>query len=243
MRAIRITLEAKRSPQELHQHIRARGLISASALGLSDGLITNLSFLAGFAGAVSDVNIIRFAGIAAMLAGAVSMFFGGILSARSERDLFQADSRREAFEIQNEPEEEKRELTGLYVEKGLSKEDARALVNKIAQDKEKWLRDILLQELHLHEGELRDPLHIGSVIGGSFLIGAFIPLTAYLLIGGRDYAILASVAISLLFLFLAGAWKGRIVGKSLFRSGVEMLSIGAAASAILYLIGRALVFV
>lgn len=178
-----------------------------------------------------------------MLAGAVSMFFGGILSARSERDLFQADSRREAFEIQHEPDEEKRELTGLYVEKGLSTEDARALVNKIAQDKEKWLQEILLQELHLHEGELRDPLQIGIVIGGSFLIGAFIPLTAYLLIGGRNYAILASVAISLLFLFFAGAWKGRIVGKNLLRSGVEMMSIGAAASAILYLIGSALVFV
>lgn len=232
-----------RHTRELHQHIRARGLISSSALGLSDGLITNLAFLAGFAGAVSDVNIIRFAGFAAMFAGSVSMFFGGVLSARSERDLFQADSKREAFEIQHEPDEERRELTSLYLDKGLSDEEAGVVVNKIAANKEKWLQDILLQELHLHESELRDPYKIGAVIGASFLIGAFIPLTAYLVIASRNYSILVSVVVSLLFLFLAGAWKGRIVGKSVFRSGVEMLLIGAVASVILYLIGSALVFV
>lgn len=227
----------------MHEHIRARGLISSSALGLSDGLITNLAFLAGFAGAVSDVSIIRFAGTAAMLAGAVSMFFGGILSARSERDLFQADSKREAYEIQHEPEEEKRELMSLYLEKGLEREEADRVVDRIAADKTRMLRDILLEELHLHEGELRDPLQMGAVIGVSFLVGAFIPLTAYLVISARYYSIIASVVVSLIFLFLAGAWKGQIVGRSLFRSGLEMLAIGASASLILYLIGSALVFV
>src|ERR1700683_3685439 len=80
---------------ERHPHISGRDLISASALGLADGLVTNLSFLTGFSGAVSGDALIRFAGLAAMLAGTVSMFFGGILSARSEHDLFRADSDRE----------------------------------------------------------------------------------------------------------------------------------------------------
>ncbi len=117
------------------------------------------------------------------------------------------------------------------------------VVNKIAADKQRWLKDMLLQELHLYEGELRDPFQVGAVIGASFLIGAFIPLTAYLLIASRNYSIMTSVAVSLLFLFLAGAWKGRIVGRSILRSGIEMLLIGAVASIILYLIGSALVFV
>src|SRR5215469_7358311 len=85
--------------QEKHKHIRGRGLISSAALGLTDGLVTNLSFLTGISGAATDMGLIRFAGTAAMLAGAVSMFFGGILAARSERDLFEADSKREAYEI------------------------------------------------------------------------------------------------------------------------------------------------
>ena len=59
---------------------------------MADGLVTNLAFLTGFGGAVSGDGLIRFAGLAAMLAGTVSMFFGGVLSARSEHDLFKADS-------------------------------------------------------------------------------------------------------------------------------------------------------
>src|ERR1700730_5055414 len=90
---------------ERHPHIAGRGLISASALGLADGLVTNLAFLTGFSGAVSSDSLIRFAGLAAMLAGTVSMFFGGILSARSEHDLFKADSDREAYEMEYETEE------------------------------------------------------------------------------------------------------------------------------------------
>src|SRR5580658_6159317 len=113
--------DARRSPssssgslgpryQEKHEHIRGRGLISSSALGLADGLITNLAFLTGFGGAVSDLGLIRIAGVAAMVAGAVSMFFGGILAARSEFDLYRADSKREAYEIENERVEEIAEL-------------------------------------------------------------------------------------------------------------------------------------
>src|SRR6267143_3214464 len=88
-----------RSPkyQEKHKHIRGRGLISSSALGLTDGLVTNLSFLTGFSGAAASIDLIRFAGIAAVLAGSVSMMFGGILAASSEFDLFEADSKREAY--------------------------------------------------------------------------------------------------------------------------------------------------
>ena len=69
---------------EKHQHIQGRGVIRDVVLGLSDGVITNLAFLAGFSGAIQNLGVIRFAGAAAMLAGAVSMFFGGLMAARSE---------------------------------------------------------------------------------------------------------------------------------------------------------------
>ena len=78
-------------PAERHKHIRARGYIGSSALGISDGLITNLAFLSGFAGYVYDIQLIRFAGIASMLAGAISMSFAGFLAQRSEYDLYHAD--------------------------------------------------------------------------------------------------------------------------------------------------------
>jgi vacuolar iron transporter family protein len=228
--------------QEKHKHIRGRGLISSSALGLTDGLVTNLSFLTGFSGAAAAMGLIRFAGTAAMLAGAVSMLFGGILAARSERDLFEADSKREAFEIENERDEEVGELRALYREKGLNEREVDIVVTKITSNKDKFLEDMLTNELHIHTSELENPYKVGAVIGLSFLIGAFVPLIPYLMRSDRASSLVASIILSLIFLFLAGAWKGRIVRKSMWRSGIETLFIGTVAAAVLYLIGSALVF-
>jgi predicted membrane protein (TIGR00267 family) len=229
--------------QEKHRHIQGRGLVSSSALGLADGLVTNLSFLTGFSGGVSNLDLIRFAGIAAMLAGAVSMLFGGILGARSEFDLFRADSRREAYEIEHERDEEIVELKNLYREKGLSQEEADMVVSKITSSNDRFLEDMLTNELHIHSSNLVHPYKIGGAIGLSFLVGAFVPLIPYLLFSAKTDSLTTSVFFSLIFLFGAGAWKGRIVGRQLWKSGFETLLIGAVAAAILYLIGRAFVFV
>ncbi len=233
----------KTQPAERHKHIRARGYIGSSALGISDGLVTNLAFLSGFAGATINLPLIRFAGIASMLAGAISMFFGGFLAERSEYELYEADAKREAGEIEQEPEEEKSELKNFYVAKGLSQDEAGKIVEKIASDKEKFLEDILIHELHEHRTRLENPFKMGGVIGFSFLVGALIPLVPFLLLNSRDSSIIAAALISPLFLFGVGVWKGRIVGRKLWKSGLETLFIGVIASGVVYLIGTGLGFV
>jgi len=229
--------------EEKHAHIMGRGLISSSALGLSDGLITNLAFLTGFSGAVSNIEVVRFAGLAALLAGSVSMFFGGILSARSESDLFEADAAREAYEIENEPDEETWELKSLYKEKGLTDEEAEMVVRKISADKGKFLEDMLANELHVSRTNLEEPYKVGGAVGLSFLVGAAVPLAPYYVASGVGYAVGFSVALSFAFLFAAGAWRGMIVKRRAWRSGLETLLIGAAAAGALYLIGRLFEFV
>jgi vacuolar iron transporter family protein len=228
---------------ERHPHIAGRGLISASALGLADGLVTNLAFLTGFSGAVSSDSLIRFAGLAAMLAGTVSMFFGGILSARSEHDLFKADSDREADEMEHETDEETLELKWIYMDKGLTEQEADMVVARLLTNKEKFLEDMLTNELHVHEHNLQNPYKLGAVIGLSFLIGSFVPLAPYYLFATRVLSLDVSVVVSLIFLFVAGEWKGRIVKRKPLRSGLETLLIGAVAAGILFLIGSAFVFV
>ncbi len=229
--------------QEKHQHIRGRGLISSSALGLSDGLITNLAFLTGFGGAESSISLIRFAGLAAMLAGSVSMFFGGILGSRSELDLFHADSKREAFEIENETDEEVEELRTLYMQKGLSESEADMVVARVSSDRERFLEDMLANELHIHRSHLEKPYKVGLVIGLSFALGALVPLLPYFFSTQKAVGVAASVIFSLAFLFAAGAWKGRIVQRHIWRSGLETLLIGAFAAAVLFAIGSVSAFV
>jgi len=228
---------------ERHPHITGRGLISASALGLADGLVTNMAFLTGFSGAVSGDALIRFAGLAAMLAGTVSMFFGGILSARSEHDLFKADSDREEYEMEHETDEERWELKWIYMDKGLTEQEADMVVSRLMSNKEKFLEDMLTNELHVHQHSLQNPYKLGAVIGLSFLIGAFVPLAPYFLFSTKSSAVEVSVVVSLVFLFAAGEWKGRIVKRKPLRSGLETLLIGAGAAAILFLIGSAFAFV
>ena len=228
---------------ELHEHIRGRAWIADMALGLSDGMITSLSFLTGFAGVITSLQLVRVAGAAAMLAGSVSMFFGGFMATRADYDLFQADSDRESYEITHEPEEERRELKEFYLRKGLTENEAETVVSRITSSKESWLEDMLLHELHLHRGELGAPLNVGCVLGASFMLGAFVPLLPYLLFASKLSAVVVSLIASLIFLFAVGALRGNIAKKNIWKRGAETLLIGITGSAILYIIGIFLSFV
>jgi len=229
-------------PQEKHPHIRGRGIVSDLALGLSDGVVTNLAFLAGFSGALGNLEIIRLAGTASMCAGAVSMFFGGLVAGRTEHDLFKADSAREAYEIEHEPEEEKQELRQFYRDKGLSQDETDLVVRRITSDRKKWLEDMLMHELTLNEQKLESPSKVAGVIGLSFLIGALVPLVPYLVFSSKLVSVIFSVYVSLIFLFVVGGWKGELSRRKFLRAGLEMFLVGALASGILYLIGSLLVF-
>jgi predicted membrane protein (TIGR00267 family) len=178
-----------------------------------------------------------------MIAGSVSMFFGGILAARSDKDLYLADAQREAYEIEHEPDEERRELTSFYLRKGLSRSEAEMVVNKVTSTKEGWLEDLLIHELHIHKGELSGQYMKGGTIGISFLVGALVPLLPYLLFRDNHESLIISLLTSLSFLFIVGAWKGSIVKKSIWRSGIEMLLVGIAGSITLYAIGIFLGFI
>jgi vacuolar iron transporter family protein len=236
--------ELKQLPREIHKHIRARSYIGNAALGVSDGLITNLAFLSGFAGAASDsqFHLIQFAGVASMVAGAISMFFGGFIAGRSEYELYEADARREAGEIEQEPEEEKEELRDFYIRKGLNRDQAEKIVDQIASNKAKFLEDILMHELHIYPPKRSNPIKTGGVIGLAFLAGAFIPLAPFLLFQTRLNSLIGAAIVSPIFLFSVGAWRGHVVGRKFWRTGLETLLIGIVAAAILYLIGSALGF-
>ncbi|MDG6906079.1 MAG: VIT1/CCC1 transporter family protein [Nitrososphaerota archaeon] len=229
--------------EEKHHHIRGRGTIRDLMLGLSDGVVTNVAFLSGFSGAIENLHVIRLAGAAAMMAGAISMFFGGLVAARSENDLFRADAKRESEEINLEPEEEKQELKTFYMEKGLTEQESDIVLKRITSNKAKWLEDLLMHELHIHQEKRERPIRVASIIGLSFLIGAFVPLLGFLVSNDRFFAIVVSALMSLFFLFITGSVKGRISGRRFWAAGFEMLLIGGCAAALLYLIGSFTAFV
>ena len=228
--------------KELHPHTKGRGTISNLILGVADGMIVALAFLTGIALNLDNPKIIIVAGVASVISNMISMFFGGILAKRTEIDLFNADYKRELYEIENEPEEERQEMIELYSKKGLSLSDTKKLVSKITRSKQKWLEDMLLNELHIHKDELGSPILAGTAIGLASLLGGLVPLAPYIFVSSLQTAITISIAISCISLFTIGAVKGKVTKRNFLVSGGEMLLVGVVASIIVFAIGKVLTF-
>jgi VIT1/CCC1 family predicted Fe2+/Mn2+ transporter len=205
--------------------------------GMNDGLVTTVGFLAGVTGSISDSRIILLAGLAEIVAGAVSMSIGGYLATKSQREFFHSEIEREKWEIEKMPEKEAQEVREIYQEMGFSRVEQDMLVKRVTSDKALLLRFMKREELGLFDEHLDDPLKVALTMGLSFLGGAIPPILPYFFITMPNIAILYSILSSVLFLFFAGVLKTRLTKVNPFRSGIEMTLLGVLASGVGYGIG------
>lgn len=205
--------------------------------GINDGLVSTLSLVSGVAGADPGRGVVLLAGLAGLLAGAISMAAGAYISTKSEREVHEAEVAREREEIEQDPEEEKEELRILYQLKGFSVEEAERMVERVSQEPELFLEGLVRDELGLMPESFPNPWKAGAFSGGSFILGAIVPLIGYLFLQGLP-ALFLSVTMSILALFVIGALKTVFTGLPWLKSGLEMVGIGIFATAITYLIGR-----
>lgn len=228
-------------PRTLHHpeaHLSGRaGWLRAAVLGANDGLVSTASLLMGVAAANEvSAGLLASTGIAALVAGATSMAVGEYVSVSSQRDSEQADIARERYELERMPEHELEELTGIYIDKGLSPGLAREVAVELS--KGDLLAVHMAEELGLVAGNLARPVQASITSASSFAVGALIPLIAILLapVGAR-LAVVALVA--LVGLAGLGALGARLGGASVGRATIRMLVGGSAAMALTTAIGRA----
>ncbi len=213
------------------------GWIGDAIYGVNDGLGAIFGIVSGVSGATQGTShYVLLAGIAGMIASALSMGSGAYLAAKSEREIYQAElaREREAIEL-NGPEA--RELLSLYYQvKGLPEDDADHFVEHIAKDKEQLLRALASERLSASEDALRNP--ITSAISGavSTAVGAFIPIVPFFFLNGYK-AIITSAIVSLAAHFAVGAAKSLITVRSWWASGTEMTLVGAVEGVVTYVIG------
>ncbi len=205
--------------------------------GMNDGLVTTIGFLAGVTGSISDSRIILLAGMAEIVAGAVSMSIGGYLATKSQREFFHSEIEREKWEIEKMPEKEAQEVREIYQEMGFSRVEQDMLVKRVTSDKELLLRFMKREELGLFDEHLDDPYKVALTMGLSFLVGSIPPILPYFFTTMPNFAILYSILFSVLFLFIAGVVKTRLTKVNPFRSGIEMTLLGVLASGVGYGIG------
>ena len=216
------------------------GALRAAIFGVNDGLVSNLSLIFGVAGAGVDNEVVIIAGVAGLLAGAFSMASGEYVSVRVQREVYERLIHLEAHEIGTEPDEEREELAELYERKGIPRDVADTIATELMKDPGIALQTHAREELGLDPDEgLGSPVAAAASSFVSFGLGAFVPLLPYLVSEGSA-AIVASAVLSGIALFVVGAAISYLTGKSWLLSGLRMLSFGAAAASITFLVGKLL---
>ncbi len=212
------------------------GRLREVVFGAQDGILSTVALVTSVAVAVGQNSTVLIAGLAAALAGMLSMATGAYLGSRAEQDVQRAEIAREARELEEKPAEELAELVVIFQREGRTYNEALELANEIAQDKELWLNTLVEKELGISPSETTSPIKDAMVMGVSFIIAAFVPILPYLLLTDTT-AIAVSVAGALLALFVLGMAKGRLVQKSPVLQGLEILFIGAVSAGIGFVLG------
>ena len=220
-------------------HKRGGGWLGDAIYGANDGLGAVFGIVSGVAGATGSAShIVLISGLAGMLASALSMGSGAYLATKSEREVYEAEIERERSEIEEDPEEEREELSLMYQLKGFSEDEANLLATRLAEQPEQFLRTMAHEELGLSEESFPNPWTSALSAMLSTAIGAFIPIIPFFFMSGIP-AIIAAAGISLVAHFLVGAAKTLVTGRSWVSSGTEMTVVGAIEAVITYALGVA----
>ena len=212
------------------------GRLREVVFGAQDGILSTVALVTAVAVGVEGNTTVLVAGLAAALAGMISMATGAYLGSRAEQDVRLAEIAREAQELEENPAEELAELVVIFQREGKTYQEARLLADEISQDKELWLKTLIEKELGISSEETTNPIKDALVMGISFIFAALVPIIPYLfLTGGRAIGI--SVAGALVGLFVLGMGKGRLVQKSPILQGLEILVIGAISAGLGFVLG------
>jgi len=217
-------------------HKRGGGWLGQAIYGANDGLGAVFGIVSGVAGYTGGSSAVLIAGLAGMLASALSMGSGAYLASKSQREVYQAEINREKAEIEDDPEEEREELALFYQLKGFSEEEAEKLASRLSERPEQFLRTLAHEELGLSEETFPNPVLEALSASISTGLGAFIPIIPFFFLSGYAAIIVAAV-ISLAAHFAVGSAKTLVTGRSWLSSGTEMTVVGFIEAVITFGLG------
>jgi vacuolar iron transporter family protein len=213
------------------------GFLRNVVYGFNDGLTANFGLVAGVIGAgiVNQHEAVVVAGVAGLIADALSMGSSGYLASKSEREVYEYEIAMEKVEVELMPEIERDELALIYEAKGMDRESAHGLATQIMADPQLMLKEQVQEELKIGEMKL-SPLREGWITGLATAFGAAIPVFPFLIWQGRT-AIIVSFTVSMLSHFLVGAARSVFTGRGVFRSGFDMFVVGVGVAVVGYYVG------
>lgn len=230
--------ESTSAPEE---HKTGHGqYLKSFVYGGLDGIVTTFAVVAGVAGADLSTGVVFILGVANLVADGISMAFGDYLSSKAENEYAAAERVRELWEVQNYPEGEKREMTELYIEKGIAESDAKIAVEALSKIEKPWVDIMMVEELGLIENP-ESPLKNALVTFGSFIFFGSIPVLIYVVARFIPFFAAHTFALACVLtgitLFILGTLKIYFTRQPWYRAGLEMLLLGGFAAAAAYVVG------
>lgn len=212
--------------------------LRAAVLGANDGLVSNMSLVMGVAGATDGDQGVLLAGLAGLLAGALSMALGEWISVKSSQELYERQMALELTELTTNPEGERKELVLIFMAKGISEAESERLASEAMKDQGKAHALLVKEELGINTEELKGSAWEAAITSFFlFAVGAVLPVIPFFFTGGFQ-AIAISVGLSAAGLFLIGAAITLFTGRGLWFSGMRQVLFGLAAAAVTFGIGK-----
>jgi VIT1/CCC1 family predicted Fe2+/Mn2+ transporter len=227
---------ADKAQVDVHQHRDVSGgWLRPAVFGAMDGLVTNVSLIAGVGGGGLSQKTIVLTGLAGLAAGAFSMAAGEFVSVSSQNELVAAEVEKERYELEHNPLGEQIELAAMYKMRGVDPELADEVARQLSQQPEEALRIHVREELGVDHQELPSPVTAAGASLATFAVGALIPLLPYL-IGFSSLA--AALILAAIAAFVGGGVVARITARSFWRGALRQLALAAVAAALTYGIGK-----
>jgi vacuolar iron transporter family protein len=227
-----------RDPHDSHRSISG-GLARAAVFGVSDGLVSNVSLILGFAGGGVSASVVRLAGLAGLVAGATSMAAGEWISVSAQNELIQREVALERNEIINNTENETLELAAFYEQHGMSKEQAEISARQVMQNTDRAVIVHAREEFGVDPEDLASPLAVAITSFVCFALGAFVPVIPWFF-GSGTGAALWSLFLGAISAVVVGTMIGISAERSIPRTAFRQVIILLVACGVTFLIGSLL---
>ncbi len=213
------------------------GLARASVFGVNDGLVSNMALILGFAGSGVDNSVVRLAGLAGAVAGAISMAAGEWVSVTSQNDLIERELAVERREIEHNPDVETAELADMYEQQGMDPDHARKAAADVMREPDVALSVHARQELGVDPDDLPSAFGAAALSLVCFLFGAFLPLVPWY-IGSGGTAAVVSLVVGTIAAAIVGGLVARFAERPLWFGSVRQVVIVLIACGVTYAIGE-----
>lgn len=225
-------------PPERHHRDVQGGTARAAVFGVSDGLVSNVAIVLGFAGANPGPGLVRLAGLAGLIGGAVSMAAGEYISMTAQAELLERELEMERIELHRRPEAERRELAEIYRSRGVDETTADQLATALSRDPDLALETHAREELGIDPNSLGRPVSAALWSFVTFSIGASVPLVPYFF-GSGNGALVAAVVLGIAAALTVGSLLARFTGRPVAKSAARQLLFSAVPAVITFAIGSA----